>query len=80
MRKLSIVLTFMLVFVLYPTSKIIFADDVISLIETVKEQQKQIEELKAKREVMEVIIAKDGNLSTRVRRRHHQHWGLKKMK
>ena len=64
MRKLSIVLTFMLVSVLYPTSKIIFADDVATLIKAIKEQKKQIEELKAKMEVMEVIMAKDEGEST----------------
>ncbi len=63
MRKLFIVITFLLVSALYPTSRIIFADDVASLIKAIKDQKKQIEELKAKMEVMELIVAKDEGVS-----------------
>jgi uncharacterized protein YjaZ len=59
MRKLLIVITFLLVSALYPASRIVFADDVASLIEAIKAQQKQIEELKAEMEAMKEIMAKD---------------------
>ena len=57
MCKLFIVITFLLVSAFNPTSKLILADDVTSLIEATKRQQKQIEELKAKWQFMEELSA-----------------------
>ncbi len=60
MRKIFVVISFLLVLTLVPTSKIILADDVATLSEAIKEQQTQIEELKAEMEAMKEIITKDG--------------------
>ncbi len=59
MSKLFVVITFLLVFALYPTSKTTFADDVALLIEALKAQQVQIEELKAEIDAMKEIMAKE---------------------
>ncbi|GJQ57900.1 MAG: DUF1566 domain-containing protein [Candidatus Scalindua sp. AMX11] len=59
MRKLFIVITVLLVSALYPTSRIVFADDVAKLIKAIKEQQAQIEELRAEIKAMKVFVAKD---------------------